>query len=283
MKKYKDLDIKRNGKPCIYKLQNILNRKVYIGFASGHYRRKAQHYWMLRNNRHFNSHLQASWNIYGEENFNFEVLRFLDEEDLLDRETIESSFISQYNALDNNFGYNTRENCETNLGIKWSDESKKRFSESKKGIKPPHLDYEKIAKKNMKAVVATNSNERLNFDSIKEASLVLEIDRTNISKALHGAIKTAGGYSWDFVEQSTSNNSVNCLETPEEGNQQPSLTSDSLEGSTTRSESQADNNSPKSAGQPIFPYKISDTFYALNMKALEEFDKALKKKVDDIV
>ena len=44
-------------------------------------------------------------------------------------------------------------------------------------------------------------------------------------------------------------NSVNCLGNPEEGNQQPSITSNSFEGSTTRSESQEDNNSSTKAGQ----------------------------------
>ena len=46
-------------------------------------------------------------------------------------------------------------------------------------------------------------------------------------------------------------NPVNCLETPEEGNQQPSLGSNSFEGSTTSSKSQADNNSTTNAEQFI--------------------------------
>ena len=44
-------------------------------------------------------------------------------------------------------------------------------------------------------------------------------------------------------------NSVNCLETPEEGNQQPSFCGNTEEGSTTSSESKLDNNSTTKAGQ----------------------------------
>ena len=47
-------------------------------------------------------------------------------------------------------------------------------------------------------------------------------------------------------------NSVNCLEHPEEGNQQPSSCSDIEKGSTTSSESQVDNNSTTKAGQPYW-------------------------------
>jgi len=45
-------------------------------------------------------------------------------------------------------------------------------------------------------------------------------------------------------------NSVNCLGTPEEDNQQPSSCSDTEKGSTTSSESQVDNNSTTKAGHP---------------------------------
>jgi len=46
-----------------------------------------------------------------------------------------------------------------------------------------------------------------------------------------------------------SRNPVNCLENPEEDNQQPSSCGDTEKGSTTSSESQVDNNSTTKAGQ----------------------------------
>lgn len=55
----------------------------------------------------------------------------------------------------------------------------------------------------------------------------------------------------------TSLNSVNCLGTPEEDNQQPSSCGDTEKGSTTSSESQVDNNSTTKAGYNIiFPEQI---------------------------
>lgn len=54
----------------------------------------------------------------------------------------------------------------------------------------------------------------------------------------------------------TSPNPVNCLESPEEDNQQPSSYSDIEKGSTTSSESQADDNSTTKAGQSLIRLKI---------------------------
>lgn len=62
----------------------------------------------------------------------------------------------------------------------------------------------------------------------------------------------------------TSHNSVNCLETPEEDNQQPSSCGDTEKGSTTSSESQVDNNSTTKAGRQIIyktDYKGAKSFH----------------------
>lgn len=53
----------------------------------------------------------------------------------------------------------------------------------------------------------------------------------------------------------SSHNPVNCLETPEEDNQQPSSCSDTEKGSTTSSESHRDNNSTTKAGHFWISYE----------------------------
>lgn len=53
----------------IYKITNSINNKIYIGSAINIYRRFVTHNHLLRNNKHFNSHLQSSWNKYKSENF----------------------------------------------------------------------------------------------------------------------------------------------------------------------------------------------------------------------
>ena len=198
----KKLDIQKNGKPCIYLIKNKINEKIYIGSAIGHYRRKAQHFYLLRRNIHWNSHLQSAYNKYGEENMEFSVIEFID--DLSKLSEKESFYIKKFKSTNKLFGYNIRIDCETNLGKKWPIESRIKFSLSKKGIKPPHLNYTAIAKQNNKAIVGVNKDTKnlVEFDSIKEAGEVLKIDRTSISKVLNGNGKSAGNYYWNFAAKS---------------------------------------------------------------------------------
>ena len=154
---------------------------------------------MLRRGIHFNSHLQSSFNKYGESNFEFKVLEFVD--NLLKLEERELFYITELGVTNPNYGYNIRPNCKTNLGLKWPEESKRKFSESKKGKKIPHMDYNAIRLLTMKKVIGKNKNtmEILEFNSVKSASEALKIDRTSISKALHKVIKSAGNYYWELA------------------------------------------------------------------------------------
>ena len=58
----------------IYKIENLVNEKVYIGQAVNISRRWNEHKFHLKNNNHFNKHLQNAWNKYGEKNFKFEPI-----------------------------------------------------------------------------------------------------------------------------------------------------------------------------------------------------------------
>lgn len=67
----------------IYKIVNRVTDQFYIGSAVNLQRRKTRHFSELRNNRHNNKKLQASWNKYGEEAFVFEVLEYVADKELL--------------------------------------------------------------------------------------------------------------------------------------------------------------------------------------------------------
>jgi group I intron endonuclease len=87
----------------IYKIENLINNKIYIGSSININDRKYKHFWMLRKNIHDNNHLQNSYNKFGEENFNFGVLELCDINDLV---TLENKYIELYKADDLEFGYN---------------------------------------------------------------------------------------------------------------------------------------------------------------------------------
>lgn len=70
----------------IYKIENKINSKVYIGSSNNIKRRWQKHKSLLKHNKHQNSHLQASWNKYGEDNFIFSIVELCSESSLLERE-----------------------------------------------------------------------------------------------------------------------------------------------------------------------------------------------------
>lgn len=58
----------------IYKIENKVNGKVYIGKSIDIERRWGEHITSLRNNSHYNWKLQNDWNKYGEDCFEFSVV-----------------------------------------------------------------------------------------------------------------------------------------------------------------------------------------------------------------
>lgn len=58
----------------IYKITNIVNNKCYIGSSRNIMKRISEHKRRLRKKNHHSIKLQRSWDVYGEENFIFEII-----------------------------------------------------------------------------------------------------------------------------------------------------------------------------------------------------------------
>lgn len=128
----------------IYKIENTITHKVYIGQSCDIYTRWQHHIGRLKIGKHYNSHLQKSWDKYGSENFSFEILERCNKEQIDNRERF---YIKKYNSTNYEYGYNLesggslykthseetkRKISEGNKGKTCSDESKKRMSEIQK-------------------------------------------------------------------------------------------------------------------------------------------------------
>lgn len=111
----------------IYKITNTKNGKSYIGQAVELLSRYWKHVSTLKLNKHRNPHLQAAVNIDGIENFTFEVLEVLPRnKSLLTKR--KQYWINHFNACDNKFGYNMASAIDGHLGMKRSEETKKKLS-----------------------------------------------------------------------------------------------------------------------------------------------------------
>ena len=73
-------------KSGIYCIVNTDNQKKYVGSSKNIYQRLQKHRVYLRKNMHENKKLQNSWNKHGEDSFQYFILEFCPEEQLLARE-----------------------------------------------------------------------------------------------------------------------------------------------------------------------------------------------------
>ena len=85
----------------IYKIENTVNGKLYIGKAVSPKIRWSRHINALANRNHVNKHLQAAWEKYGAESFRFSVIEVCDLECCND---IEKKWIADTGSLVS--GYN---------------------------------------------------------------------------------------------------------------------------------------------------------------------------------
>ena len=116
----------------IYKIENLVNNKIYIGQSINIHNRKLTHFVLLRTNKHDNDYLQKSFNKYGESNFKFTVLNYATNKNTLDQ--LEIDYINHYNCLNKDSGYNLSSGGSNG---KLSEETRKKLSEIRKGEKNP--------------------------------------------------------------------------------------------------------------------------------------------------
>lgn len=184
LKKYNQMENKIKGETKIigvYKILNKVNNKLYIGSSTFAQSRLRLHKSHLRKNKHVNKHLQSSFNKYGIENFQFEIIEICSELNLIEREQY---WIDLLNTCNKDKGYNKRKKAESNFGLKRSVETRKKISEAKKGKRYlPDEHYQKLA--DQKRGV---SNEAA---IVYQASLSSEQKTINALRALEGRKKKA--------------------------------------------------------------------------------------------
>lgn len=122
-----------SDKSGIYKITNIKNGKIYIGSAVNLRKRKNHHFCSLKNNKHKNSYLQHAWNKDGENNFTFEIIEVVDDLKMLIPK--EQFWIDKTLCTDPKYGYNLSPVAGSGLGLKHTEENKRKLSEARTGEK----------------------------------------------------------------------------------------------------------------------------------------------------
>jgi group I intron endonuclease len=123
----------------VYQIQNVVNGKRYIGSATQSFNtRWSHHRGMLRRGVHDNQHLQRAFFKYGEESLQFSILEVVERpEECISREQhYLDEFRPEYNISP------TAGNC---LGVRHSDETRKKHSERRKGRPLPEETRAKLS------------------------------------------------------------------------------------------------------------------------------------------
>lgn len=163
----------------IYFIVNRENSKVYIGSAKNLVKRKCNHFHELRNKSHHNKHLQAAFNLYGEETFKFTIVEIvLDLTQLVEKEQ------HYLNMFSPNQTYNIVRTAYSHLGHKFPP------------ITPETRAKMSISHSRPVKQLSLNGTEIATFINTIEAEKVTGIDDSAICKCRKGNRKTAGGFRW---------------------------------------------------------------------------------------
>lgn len=116
----------------VYVITCTANGKIYVGSAVNFSVRWNKHKCDLRAKRHYNRHLQSTWDKYGERAFTFEVLEVCHESVLLEREQHYLNALSPFEP----FGFNISLDALSPMkGRKMTPESRAKMSKSHSGQK----------------------------------------------------------------------------------------------------------------------------------------------------
>jgi len=174
---------------AIYKIENLINGKVYIGSSQDVRQRLRMHKSQLKRGIHGSSHLQASFNKYGEENFYFSIVEIVEKQNLIEKEKY---YIEKHKALERKFGYNKASIIENTSGYKWSEESRKKLSNSKTG-KKQHPNT-------LKALIKANTGHHYNLGRIHNKESKIKMGNSHKVTILQYSLEGVFIKEWESAE-----------------------------------------------------------------------------------
>jgi hypothetical protein len=192
----------------IYCIKNKINGKVYIGKSVDIKDRFRRHRSLLNCHKHYNAHLQRSFDKHGKGNFEFCVLEECDEVDLAKKEQhwIDCNAGKVYNAdlqVSDKTGVNN-----SFFGKKHSEETKKAMSIAKEGkyLGADNPNYGKQHSLEAKRTMSIRRATKLRPDSVVEIrSRLANGEKHADVAAMYGVSRTVitrinSGARWKLVK-----------------------------------------------------------------------------------
>lgn len=200
---------KEHKKCGIYCIRNTVNNKVYIGKSKNIYKRIIQHKHLLKiRSKDENEYLINSYHKYGDNNFEYFVLEFLDNNEELVAKR-ELYWMKIYNSLNPQKGYNLRSDSNSRMIVhkktknKITKRLKKEWAEGKRNTHSQKLsdNWKTTPQRNKKQSEIMSKNltkykyllynevnnfvEECNYKRLKELKLqncIASFHRKNVNK-----------------------------------------------------------------------------------------------------
>lgn len=184
---------KKDIKSGIYIITCLVTDKHYIGYSNNMLARLANHRKDLKYNKHDNQYLQNEYNLYGLNNFMFEILEYYDIEFLPSMENYWCNMLDTHNRK---YGYNLQptspygnicmgNETKAKLSLKYN-ERRDKVREQLKGKKLPENAY-----KNSSKYWLGNTHTQETKDKISKAQTGKKYsNETNLKKGKKGRINT---------------------------------------------------------------------------------------------
>lgn len=186
-------------------LMTFPHGKRYVGVTADLKRRMYQHKRAAKTGK-YSSLVHKAINKYGEENVNVKTLGYFS--NMKDALEYEKELIAQFDARD--YGYNLTDGGQGRLGFKHTEETKRKLSKLKTGvkIKNPRRDFtipasvkKKIAYTLGARPIEVYKNNVIigTWTNLSKCASDLNVHRPNITHCLNGKLKTTGGYSFQYA------------------------------------------------------------------------------------
>jgi len=141
----------------IYKIINKINNKYYVGSSKNISKRFKEHKTYLKGHYHFNSHLQYSWNKYGENNFEFILIEHVLPDQLLTTEQKYLNISNKSNSYNASFIAGRPE---------MSLETRLKISNSHKGKIASEETRQKLREKWIGRIITNETKEKIRLSKL---------------------------------------------------------------------------------------------------------------------
>ncbi len=161
----------------IYMIQHISSGKKYVGRSKRIITRFSQHRVSLRRGVHFNKYLQHAWTKYGESDFLFKVIEYLESNDTVLEER-ENYWIDYYESTDLEKGYNFQSGTQGTFTAAWHQ-----IERSRKIQKCKDKDYNYFTVKKYLSGITEEDKNKIITNLIKcSKTHFLQCDRISENK-----------------------------------------------------------------------------------------------------